>query len=149
MPIKFNRLFQIDKFFQSKHIIPSVITGNGLTNDVLFCSESSFKADTCHEFEFNMHSLITYLKQRHGSAPSSPFFNLHVLQYEVRVDANLGSVPLILQSYWKCQPSQTDIVVQYNYNPSCPVSAPLLNLHFSTQVDGEVTQAQLKPEGSW
>jgi len=55
----------------------------------------------------------------------------------------------MLQSFWKCENDHTDIRVDYQYNSQCTISAPLLNLSFSTEVNGGVGQVNSKPEATW
>lgn len=127
-----------------------------------FSRGSTFQTGPSHQFECNMPALIAQLKRQADASPSAAFCNLDLLRYELKStdtptptggannnNGGLKSVPLMLQSFWKCETDHTDIRVDYQYNPQCAVSAPLLNLAFSSDVSGGVAQVNSKPEATW
>lgn len=73
-----------------------------------------------------------------------------MIQYQVKAQSGTGSAPLHLVAYWKCEPSQTDVRLDYKFNAHAQATpAPLRNLMISVPVEGAVTSMQAKPQGEW
>ena len=71
-------------------------------------------------------------------------------QYQVKAQSGTGSAPLHLVAYWKCEPSQTDVRLDYKFNAHAQAApAPLRNLMISVPIEGAVTSMQAKPQGEW
>ena len=61
-----------------------------------------------------------------------------------------GSCPLQMVAYWKCEPSHTDLRLDYKYNGhTMPSPFPLLNLSVAVPVTGGVQNMQSQPTGTW
>ncbi|XP_057365532.1 F-BAR domain only protein 2-like isoform X2 [Daphnia carinata] len=101
-------------------------------------------------FHFNMPQLTLLLKRQAEQNPSASYFNVDILKYQVKAQSGTGSAPLHLVAYWKCEPSQTDVRLDYKFNAHAQVSpAPLRNLMISVPIEGAVTAMQAKPQGEW
>ena len=62
----------------------------------------------------------------------------------------MSSAPLQLSSYWRCDAEETDLRVDYQYNPSCmSTNVSLNNVSFIVPIDGGVTIMQSKPTAIW
>ena len=69
---------------------------------------------------------------------------------QVKAEAEGKSTPLHLCSYWKCEPSTTEVRVDYAFNPtSMDQTVPLNNVTLLVPVDGGVTVMQSKPAATW
>lgn len=112
------------------------------------CSET-FNTDECL-YEFNMSALSALLRRQSEQAPSASYYNVDILKYQVKAMPGARSTPLQLVSYWKCDQNNTDLRIDYKYNPVALNGVkPLSNLCISVPVDGGVTHMQSKPSGSW
>ncbi|XP_046655138.1 F-BAR domain only protein 2-like isoform X5 [Daphnia pulicaria] len=101
-------------------------------------------------FHFNMPQLTLLLKRQAEQNPSASYFNVDILKYQVKAQSGTGSAPLHLVAYWKCEPSQTDVRLDYKFNAHAQVTpAPLRNLMISVPIEGAVTSMQAKPQGEW
>lgn len=101
-------------------------------------------------FHFNMPQLTLLLKRQAEQNPSASYFNVDILKYQVKAHRGTGSAPLHLVAYWKCEPSQTDVRLDYKFNAHAQVTpAPLRNLMISVPIEGAVTSMQAKPQGEW
>ncbi|XP_032794254.2 LOW QUALITY PROTEIN: F-BAR domain only protein 2 [Daphnia magna] len=101
-------------------------------------------------FHFNMPQLTLLLKRQAEQNPSASYFNVDILKYQVKAQRGTGSAPLHLVAYWKCEPSQTDVRLDYKFNAHAQVTpAPLRNLMISVPIEGAVTSMQAKPQGEW
>lgn len=62
----------------------------------------------------------------------------------------MDSCPLPLVVYWKCEPTHTDVRLDYKFNPSAMSgSSTLKNISLIVPVNGEVTSMKSTPEGVW
>ena len=62
----------------------------------------------------------------------------------------MESVPLQLESYWKCEPRHTDFHLNYKFNGTAMMPhATLSKVTVTVPVDGNVTNVQSKPNASW
>jgi len=69
--------------------------------------------------------------------------------FQVRC-SGISSAPLQLSAYWRCDPEQTDLKIDYKYNaPSMSSPVALNNVSVVVPVDGGVTIMQSKPTAIW
>lgn len=62
----------------------------------------------------------------------------------------MTALPLLPVAYWKCEPTTTDLRVEYEYVGSALCKPlPLTHVQFLVPVDGGVTNTQSMPEGVW
>lgn len=100
--------------------------------------------------EFNMPALTLLLRRQSEQNPTASYFNVDILKYTVKSKPGAQSCPFQLVSYWKCEPTHTDIKIDYKYNShSMASSSPLLNVSISVPVDGGVKNVQSKPHSAW
>lgn len=113
----------------------------------LICSE---KQTSNTILEFNMPALTLLLRRQSEQNPTASYFNVDILKYTIKSKTGAQSCPFQLVSYWKCEPSHTDIKIDYKYNNHAMASAsPLLNVSISVPVDGGVRNVQSKPHSAW
>lgn len=100
--------------------------------------------------EFNMPALTALLRRQSEQNPMASYFNVDILKYQIKAKLGASSCPFQLVSYWKCEPSHTDIKIDYKYNNHAMAAAsPLLNVALSVPVDGSVKNVQSKPHSAW
>ncbi|CAP27250.2 Protein CBG07108 [Caenorhabditis briggsae] len=129
----------------SAKFIKSVLPNKQLIDELL-----SKKDDENYTFYFNKLQLATWLQTQKIAKPDAQFMNAEVARYEMDPTAPCNSVPpLFLTAYWKFEPGHTDLRVDYRLNSESPVSAPLLNVNFNTNLTGAVDSVMCDPEGKW
>ncbi|XP_070706145.1 F-BAR domain only protein 2-like isoform X3 [Pempheris klunzingeri] len=120
-----------------------------LPNQQLLYSDPSQSDSNSKDFWFNMQALTSYLRKASDQNPSSSYYNVDILKYQVLSDG-IHSTPLNLAMYWKCTPSTSDLRVDYRYNPESMASpGPLTNVQVLVPVDGGVTSMQSLPNSIW
>ncbi|KAG1693492.1 F-BAR domain only protein 2 [Nymphon striatum] len=101
-------------------------------------------------YDFNMQALTSLLKRQSEQAPTASYYNVDIIKYQIKAMPGARSTPLQLVSYWKCEQNNTDLRVDYKYNPlAMSIIKPLTNLSIYVPVDGSVNNMQSKPSGSW
>ncbi|CAO4367917.1 unnamed protein product [Caenorhabditis nigoni] len=121
-----------------------------LPNKQLIDESLSKKDEENYTFYFNKLQLATWLQTQKIAKPDAQFVNAEVARYEMDPTAPCNSVPpLFLTAYWKFEPGHTDLRVDYRLNSESPVSAPLLNVNFNTNLTGAVDSVMCDPEGKW
>lgn len=114
------------------------------------CSEKLQSTNMGATLEFNMPALTLLLRRQSEQNPTASYFNVDILKYTVKSKAGAQSCPFQLVSYWKCEPTHTDIKIDYKYNSHSMASpSPLLNVSISVPVDGGVKNVQSKPHSAW
>ncbi|XP_074474318.1 F-BAR domain only protein 2 isoform X6 [Sebastes fasciatus] len=120
-----------------------------LPNQQLIYSDPSQSDSNSKDFWFNMQALTSYLRKAAEQNPTSSYYNVDILKYQVQSDG-IHSTPLNLAVYWKCTPSTSDLRVDYRYNPDSMASpGPLSNVQILVPVDGGVTNMQSIPNSIW
>ncbi|XP_059621931.1 F-BAR domain only protein 2 isoform X4 [Phlebotomus argentipes] len=100
--------------------------------------------------EFNMPALTALLRRQSEQNPTASYFNVDILKYQVRQKLGASSCPFQLVCYWKCEPTHTDIKIDYKYNSHAMAApTPLLNISITVPVDGGVRNVQSKPHSAW
>ncbi|XP_011503179.1 PREDICTED: FCH domain only protein 2 isoform X3 [Ceratosolen solmsi marchali] len=101
-------------------------------------------------FEFNMSALTALLRRQADQNPVASYFNVDILKYQIKIKEGAGSCPFQIVAYWKCNPSHTDLKVDYKYNSRAMGSpTPLLNVQVSVPIDGGFKTVQSKPNAQW
>ncbi|MCP9261830.1 FCH domain only protein 2 [Dirofilaria immitis] len=90
-----------------------------------------------YTFTFGKTQLAEWLSARKIEKPDSQFFNVEVLTYEVKEPI---TPPLILIVYWKLEAQNTDLRIDYRLNMDSSIDCSLVNIVFSTKVEGSVKQ---------
>lgn len=97
-----------------------------------------------------MPALTALLRRQSEQNPTASYFNVDILKYQIKAKGGASSCPFQLVSYWKCEPSHTDIKIDYKYNNHAMAApSPLLNVALSVPVDGGVKNVQSKPHSAW
>nr|XP_006820584.1 PREDICTED: FCH domain only protein 2-like [Saccoglossus kowalevskii] len=121
-----------------------------LPNKQLVSLDESLTVDGSQVYVFNMSALASLLKRQSDSNITASYFNVDILKYQVKALPGVGSTPLQLCTYWKCEPTVTELRIDYRYNSSS-MSKPmtLSAVQFIVPVDGGVTVMQSKPPATW
>ncbi|KAF5892429.1 F-BAR domain only protein 2 isoform X5, partial [Clarias magur] len=120
-----------------------------LPNQHLLHSDSSQNDTNTKDFWMNMPALIAYLRKTSEQNPTSSYYNVDILKYQV-CSNGVQSTPLNLAVYWKCAESTTDLRVDYHYNPEAmQPPGPLCSVQFLVPVSGGVTNMHSLPSGIW
>ncbi|CAG0879746.1 unnamed protein product [Darwinula stevensoni] len=114
---------------------------------LLVLSQSELES---HVYKFQMGNLVTLLKKQAEENPGAAYFNCGILRYKLKAKPGASSAPFHMVAYWKCEPSHTDLRIDYKYNGiALATPCSLLNLAVSATVDGGVTTMHSKPQGQW
>ncbi|XP_057341538.1 F-BAR domain only protein 2 isoform X9 [Microplitis mediator] len=101
-------------------------------------------------FDFNMSALTTLLRRQAEQNPTASYFNVDILKYQIKAKEGAASCPFQLVAYWKCEPTHTDLKIDYKYNSRAMASpSPLLNLHVAAPIDGGFKSMHSKPSAQW
>ncbi|KAM3620229.1 uncharacterized protein V6R79_019981 [Siganus canaliculatus] len=134
--------FSISNYSRLEHVLP---------NPQLLCCDTTTqpKAD-CKDFWVNMPNLISHLKKVAEQKPQATYYNVDMLKYQVSTNG-LQSLPLNLAVSWRCEPSSTDLRIDYKYNGEAMTTASALNnVQFLVPVDGGVSKLQaVLPPAAW
>lgn len=121
-----------------------------LPNKQLIDESLSQKSEDTYTFFFNKTQLATWLQSQKTSKPDAAFVNAEVARYEMEPTAPCNSIPpLIITANWKFEQNSTNIRVDYHLNPQSPITGPILNVNFNTNVTGSVTSCRCDPEAKW
>uniref|UniRef100_A0A671RWN9 SH3GL interacting endocytic adaptor 1a n=1 Tax=Sinocyclocheilus anshuiensis TaxID=1608454 RepID=A0A671RWN9_9TELE len=106
------------------------------------------------EFWVNMPNLMTHLKKVAEQKPQATYYNVDMLKYQVRpskVKTVIQSTPLNLAVSWRCEPTSTDLRIDYKYNGGAMTTPVALNnVQFLIPVDGGVSKLQaVLPPAAW
>ncbi|XP_067370607.1 SH3-containing GRB2-like protein 3-interacting protein 1 isoform X12 [Channa argus] len=107
------------------------------------------KADA-KDFWVNMPNLISHLKKVAEQKPQATYYNVDMLKYQVSAQG-LQSTPLNLAVSWRCEPTSTDLRIDYKYNGEA-MSTPMAlnNVQFLVPVNGGVSKLQaVLPPAAW
>uniref|UniRef100_I3JUL1 SH3GL interacting endocytic adaptor 1 n=1 Tax=Oreochromis niloticus TaxID=8128 RepID=I3JUL1_ORENI len=134
--------FSITNYSRLEHVLP---------NPQLLCCDTTTqaKADS-KDFWVNMPNLISHLKKVAEQKPQATYYNVDMLKYQVSTQG-LQSTPLNLAVSWRCEPTSTDLRIDYKYNGEA-MSTPMAlnNVQFLIPVDGGVSKLQaVLPPAAW
>ncbi|XP_024921862.1 SH3-containing GRB2-like protein 3-interacting protein 1 isoform X3 [Cynoglossus semilaevis] len=134
--------FSITNYSRLEHVLP---------NPQLLCCDTTTqpKADS-KNFWVNMPNLISHLKKVAEQKPQATYYNVDMLKYQVSTQGH-QSTPLNLVVGWKCEPTTTDLRIDYKYYGDA-MSTPMAlnNVQFLVPVDGGVSKLQVVlPPAAW
>ncbi|XP_056233758.1 SH3-containing GRB2-like protein 3-interacting protein 1 isoform X4 [Seriola aureovittata] len=134
--------FSITNYSRLEHVLP---------NPQLLCCDTTTQAKAdAKDFWVNMPNLISHLKKVAEQKPQATYYNVDMLKYQVSVQG-LQSTPLNLAVSWRCEPTSTDLRIDYKYNGEAMSTAMALNnVQFLVPVDGGVSKLQaVLPPAAW
>ncbi|XP_062412208.1 SH3-containing GRB2-like protein 3-interacting protein 1 isoform X1 [Sardina pilchardus] len=133
--------FSISNYNRLEHVLP---------NPQLLCCDTTQSNSNSKEFWVNMPNLMTHLKKVAEQKPQATYYNVDMLKYQVSAQG-LQSTPLSLASNWRCEPTSTDLRIDYKYNGDAMTTAVALNnVQFLIPVDGGVSKLQaVLPPAAW
>uniref|UniRef100_A0A3Q3VYQ7 MHD domain-containing protein n=1 Tax=Mola mola TaxID=94237 RepID=A0A3Q3VYQ7_MOLML len=134
--------FSITNYSRLEHVLP---------NPQLLCCDTTTKAKAdSKDFWVNMPNLIAHLKKVAEQKPQATYYNVDMLKYQVSTDG-LQSIPLSLVVSWRCEPTSTDLRIDYKYNgEAMTMPTALNNVQFLVPVDGGVSKLQaVLPPAAW
>ncbi|NP_001125037.1 SH3-containing GRB2-like protein 3-interacting protein 1 [Pongo abelii] len=125
--------FRVINFSRLEHVLP---------NPQLLCCDNTQNDANTKEFWVNMPNLMTHLKKVSEQKPQATYYNVDMLKYQVSAQG-IQSTPLNLAVNWRCEPSSTDLRIDYKYNTDAMTTAVALNnVQFLVPIDGGVTKLQ-------
>ncbi|XP_060062354.1 SH3-containing GRB2-like protein 3-interacting protein 1 isoform X5 [Erinaceus europaeus] len=133
--------FRVINFSRLEHVLP---------NPQLLCCDNTQNDASSKEFWVNMPNLMTHLKKVSEQKPQATYYNVDMLKYQVSAQG-IQSTPLNLAVNWRCEPTSTDLRIDYKYNTDAMTAAVALNnVQFLVPVDGGVTKLQaVLPPAVW
>ncbi|XP_053354369.1 SH3-containing GRB2-like protein 3-interacting protein 1 isoform X4 [Clarias gariepinus] len=133
--------FSITNYSHLEHVLP---------NPQLLCCDTTQSKPNSKEFWVNMPNLMTHLKKVAEQKPQATYYNVDMLKYQVSAQG-IQSTPLNLAMNWRCEPTSTDLRIDYRYNGSAMTTPVALNnVQFLVPVDGGVGQLQaVLPPAAW
>uniref|UniRef100_A0A667Z175 SH3-containing GRB2-like protein 3-interacting protein 1 n=1 Tax=Myripristis murdjan TaxID=586833 RepID=A0A667Z175_9TELE len=134
--------FSITNYSRLEHVLP---------NPQLLCCDTTTQAKAnAKDFWVNMPNLISHLKKVAEQKPQATYYNVDMLKYQVSAQGH-QSTPLNLAVNWRCEPTSTDLRIDYKYNGEA-MSTPMAlnNVQFLIPVDGGVSKLQaVLPPAAW
>uniref|UniRef100_A0A672LZ14 SH3GL interacting endocytic adaptor 1 n=1 Tax=Sinocyclocheilus grahami TaxID=75366 RepID=A0A672LZ14_SINGR len=130
--------FSITNYSRLEHVLP---------NPQLLCCDTTQPNPNSKEFWVNMPNLMTHLKKVAEQKPQATYYNV-----DIRVlQKGLQSTPLNLAVSWRCEPTSTDLRIDYKYNGGAMTTPVTLNnVQFLIPVDGGVSKLQaVLPPAAW
>ncbi|KAJ1346267.1 hypothetical protein KIN20_001019 [Parelaphostrongylus tenuis] len=100
-------------------------------------------------YQIDRLGLANWLLTQQKEKPTATFFNAEVIRYELCDDERVTKPPLLMTAYWKCEEDHTDVRIDYHLNTDCSITAPLLNLTFTTKLSGNVSNVTFDPPAVW
>ncbi|XP_072245225.1 SH3-containing GRB2-like protein 3-interacting protein 1 isoform X3 [Leuresthes tenuis] len=134
--------FSITNYSRLEHVLP---------NPQLLCCDTTTQAKAnAKDFWVNMPNLISHLKKVAEQKPQATYYNVDMLKYQVSTQGH-QSTPLNLAVSWRCEPTSTDLRIDYKYNGEAMSTAMALNnVQFLVPVDGGVSKLQaVLPPAAW
>ncbi|XP_052455570.1 SH3-containing GRB2-like protein 3-interacting protein 1 isoform X16 [Carassius gibelio] len=133
--------FSITNYSRLEHVLP---------NPQLLCCDTTQPNPNSKEFWVNMPNLMTHLKKVAEQKPQATYYNVDMLKYQV-LPKGPQSTPLNLAVSWRCEPSSTDLRIDYKYNGGAMTTPVALNnVQFLIPVDGGISKLQaVLPPAAW
>ncbi|XP_053286392.1 SH3-containing GRB2-like protein 3-interacting protein 1 [Pleuronectes platessa] len=134
--------FSITNYSRLEHVLP---------NPQLLCCDTTTQAKAdAKDFWVNMPNLISHLKKVSEQKPQATYYNVDMLKYQVSSQGH-QSTPLNLAVSWRCEPTSTDLRIDYKYNGEAMTTPMALNnVQFLVPVDGGVSKLQaVLPPAAW
>lgn len=121
-----------------------------LLNQQLIAQDTEPSSSDSLSYHFDMAALCNHLRTQGEENKTASYFNIDILKYQAKAQPGVDSCPLPLVVYWKCEPTHTDVRLDYKFNPSAMSgSSTLKNISLIVPVNGEVTSMKSTPEGVW
>ncbi|XP_072540332.1 SH3-containing GRB2-like protein 3-interacting protein 1 isoform X3 [Salminus brasiliensis] len=133
--------FSITNYSRLEHVLP---------NPQLLCCDTTQSNPNAKEFWVNMTNLMAHLKKVAEQKPQATYYNVDMLKYQVSAQGP-QSTPLNLAVNWRCEPTSTDLRIDYKYNGNAMTTPVALNnVQFLIPVDGGVSKLQaVLPPAAW
>ncbi|XP_049335177.1 SH3-containing GRB2-like protein 3-interacting protein 1 isoform X15 [Astyanax mexicanus] len=133
--------FSITNYSRLEHVLP---------NPQLLCCDTTQSNPNSKEFWVNMTNLMAHLKKVAEQKPQATYYNVDMLKYQVSAQGP-QSTPLNLAVNWRCEPTSTDLRIDYKYNGNAMTTPVALNnVQFLIPVDGGVNKLQaVLPPAAW
>lgn len=133
--------FRVTNYNRLEHVLP---------NPQLLCCDSTQADANTKEFWVNMPNLMTHLKKVSEQKPQATYYNVDMLKYQVSAQG-IQSTPLNLAVNWRCEPTSTDLRIDYKFNVEAMTTPVALNnVQFLVPIDGGVTKLQaVLPPAIW
>ncbi|KAJ8392579.1 hypothetical protein AAFF_G00074570 [Aldrovandia affinis] len=133
--------FSITNYSRLEHVLP---------NPQLLCCDNTQSNANSKEFWVNMPNLMIHLKKVAEQKPQATYYNVDMLKYQVSAQG-IQSTPLNLAVSWRCEPTSTDLRIDYKYNGEAMTTPMALhNVQFLVPMDGGVTKLQaVLPPAAW
>ncbi|XP_039185020.1 SH3-containing GRB2-like protein 3-interacting protein 1 isoform X17 [Crotalus tigris] len=133
--------FRVTNYNRLEHVLP---------NPQLLCCDSTHADANTKEFWVNMPNLMTHLRKVSEQKPQATYYNVDMLKYQVSTQG-IQSTPLNLAVNWRCEPTSTDLRIDYKYNiEAMTTPVALNNVQFLVPIDGGVTKLQaVLPPAIW
>ncbi|XP_077964285.1 SH3-containing GRB2-like protein 3-interacting protein 1 isoform X2 [Gasterosteus aculeatus] len=134
--------FSITNYSRLEHVLP---------NPQLLCCDTTTQAKAdAKDFWVNMPNLISHLKKVSEQKPQATYYNVDMLKYQVSTEGH-QSIPLNLAVSWRCEPTSTDLRIDYKYNGKAMTTPMALNnVQFLVPVNGGVSKLQaVLPPAAW
>ncbi|XP_072853876.2 SH3-containing GRB2-like protein 3-interacting protein 1 isoform X8 [Pogona vitticeps] len=133
--------FRVTNYNRLEHVLP---------NPQLLCCDNTQADANTKEFWVNMPNLMTHLKKVSEQKPQATYYNVDMLKYQVSAQG-IQSTPLNLAVNWRCEPTSTDLRIDYKYNlEAMTTPVALNNVQFLVPIDGGVTKLQaVLPPAIW
>ncbi|XP_042581891.1 SH3-containing GRB2-like protein 3-interacting protein 1 isoform X7 [Cyprinus carpio] len=133
--------FSITNYSRLEHVLP---------NPQLLCCDTTQPNPNSKEFWVNMPNLMTHLKKVAEQKPQATYYNVDMLKYQV-LPKGLQSTPLNLAVSWRCEPTSTDLRIDYKYNGAAMTTPVVLNIvNFLFLVDcGVGVMKAVLPPAAW
>ncbi|XP_018609652.1 SH3-containing GRB2-like protein 3-interacting protein 1 [Scleropages formosus] len=133
--------FSITNYSRLEHVLP---------NPQLLCCDTPQSSPNSKEFWVNMPNLMIHLKKVAEQKPQATYYNVDMLKYQVSAQG-IQATPLNLAVSWRCEPTSTDLRIDYKYNGEAMTTPVALNnVQFLVPVNGGVTKLQaVLPPAAW
>ncbi|XP_041059735.1 F-BAR domain only protein 2-like isoform X1 [Carcharodon carcharias] len=118
-----------------------------LPNSQLLYSDLSQSDSEVKDFWLNMPSLTAQLQKQAKQNPSTSYFNISLLKYQVST-LDCPALPLKVAARWKCESNYTEVTMDYEYDTQTTATA-LRNLHALVPLEGAVSNVQSHPTAVW
>lgn len=133
--------FRITNYNRLEHVLP---------NPQLLCCDNAQPDASTKEFWVNLPNLMSHLKKVSEQKPQATYYNVDMLKYQVS-SQGLQSTPLNLAVSWRCEPTSTDLRIDYKFNSEAMTTPVALNnVQFIIPIDGGVNKLQaVLPPAVW
>ncbi|XP_072100620.1 F-BAR domain only protein 2-like isoform X1 [Mobula birostris] len=118
-----------------------------LPHTQLLYSDLSQSDSYVKDFWLNMPALTAQLQKQATENPNASYYNISLLKYQVSA-ADCPAVPLRVAARWKCEPTHTEVAMDYEYAGESTAMV-LTNLHALMPLEGTIRNIQSHPPAAW